>query len=172
MQLQGMLLDGSTSSFQILYERFSDALYGILFRIVHDEEQAADLLQDAFLKIWQQAQKYDATKGTVFTWMLNVTRNLALDKLRSAEFSKKKQTFSLEDNVNTYERSSSNDHAERAADVVEMVSRLQPQHKQLIEMVYIQGYTQAEVADILAIPLGTVKTRIRSALQYLRSQVI
>lgn len=171
LQLQDMLHSGDPAQFQILYDRFSDALYGILLRIVHEEEQAEDLLQEAFLKIWQQASKYNGEKGTLFTWMLNVTRNLALDKLRSAEYSRKQQTFSLDDNVNTIDRSSSVNHNEQAAEVIELVSKLEPQHKQLIEMVYIQGYTQAEVADILAIPLGTVKTRIRSALQHLRSQV-
>jgi RNA polymerase sigma-70 factor, ECF subfamily len=171
LELQAMLLSGDTRQFQIIYDRYCNALYGILHRIVHEDALAEDLLQEAFVKIWQKAFSYDASKGTVFTWMLNVTRNLALDKLRSADYSRSKQTFYLEDHVHITEDRASTETTIERAEIAQMVMQLEPHHRILIDMVYIQGYTQAEVAEKLSIPLGTVKTRIRSALQKLRTQM-
>lgn len=169
-QLEQYLKSGNQKEFEILYDRFADALYGILLRILRDEALAEDTLQEAFMKIWRNAQAYQPEKGTVFTWMLNIARNHAIDRLRSTQKVGGSQSQTSLDNVymaatddldpgQTLERN----------ELKAVVHKLPEPLRILIDLVYIQGFTQAEVADQLDIPLGTVKTRIRTALQLLRT---
>jgi RNA polymerase sigma factor (sigma-70 family) len=149
-----------------LYDQYADVLYGITVKIVRSEELAQDVLQEAFVKIWKNGASYDPSKGTVFTWALNITRNLAIDKTRSAAFRRRsqfddvdvtfnKQRFSTETNTDTI-------------GLKREVSSLDPKYQEVIDLVYFRGYTQAEVQDLLGIPLGTVKSRIRIGLRELR----
>ncbi len=169
-ELQTLLQSGREADFRELYKRYSNALYGILLRIVIDEELARDVMQEAFVKIWRNSAKYDRSRGTVFTWMLNIARNQAIDYLRSRQNLNRQQSISLEDNVGIAEGNATHTQPE-TAEVVELVGGLEPSLRVLIEMVYIDGYTQAEAAEITGTPLGTVKTRIRSALQKLRNRL-
>lgn len=168
-QLEALLKSGNQKDFEVLYNRFSDALYGVLCRILRDEELAEDALQEAFVKIWRNSQRYEASKGTIFTWMLNIARNHAIDKLRSSEKVNAVQSDKGLDNVNmpTSDDDAPDELLSRA-DLINVVHRLPEPLMILIDLVYIKGYTQAEVAANLSIPLGTVKTRIRTALQLLR----
>lgn len=169
-QLQQMLQSGREADFREIYKRYSNALYGILLRIVGDEELAQDVLQEAFVKIWRYAAKYDRARGTVFTWMLNIARNQAIDFLRSRQNINRQQSIPLEENVGMAESGTAQAAQERS-EVAELVSGLEPSLRVLIEMVYLDGYTQAEAAEITGTPLGTVKTRIRAALQKLRTRL-
>ena len=154
-------------AFEYLYDRYSSALYGIILRIVKDEERAADVMQDAFLKIWKNIASYNAEKGTLFTWILNVARNTAIDKLRVEV--KMEKVVALE-YVMDKELASENIYTPPTAtiDLRAIVERLVPERKLLIDLVYFQGYTHEEVSENLRLPLGTVKSRIRKALQELR----
>jgi RNA polymerase sigma-70 factor, ECF subfamily len=154
-----------------LYKRYSAALYGVLRRVVRDEELAQDLLQEAFVKIWKNIDRYDVSRGTLFTFMLNVARNLGIDKLRSAEFSRAKQTDRLDDFVGLAEASASYASPEDGIGLNTVIDQLKPDHKELIHLIYYKGYTQAEVAEALQMPLGTVKTRLRAALLVLRGHL-
>lgn len=165
-----LLTSGQEKDFRLLYKRYSAALYGVLLKIVREEALAQDLLQEAFVKIWKHAPSYDASKGTAFTWMLNITRNLALDKLRSASYKQGRQSIALDQYVNIHEHPSHEPEINQQ-ELQQLVNTLEPQQRTLIDLVYIQGYTQAEVAENLQIPLGTVKTRIRAALVLLRKQM-
>lgn len=168
-QIELLLKSGNQKDFEVIYDRFSDALFGVLCKILPNEELAEDVLQEAFVKIWHNAQKYERSKGTIFTWMLNIARNLAIDKLRSKQIINSNKTVSLADNVSMAEASQPLPSDERAEQVIELINFLSPEHQRLINLVYIEGYTQQEVSELLNIPLGTIKTRIRTALQQLKT---
>ncbi len=150
--------------FTLLYERYAGALLGVLLRIVHDPDDAADLLQESFVKIWQQGHRYDPTQGRLFTWFLTITRRTALDYLRvkktqatqyaAVAFSSPPANFTP-----TY-------HYIGFQSWVDGL--LADKHRQIITLAYWGGHTHEEIANELNLPLGTVKTRIRLALKHLR----
>ena len=155
-------------AFEYLYDHYSPALYGIIFKILKDEDKAADTLQDTFLKIWKNIASYNSEKGTLFTWMLNVARNTAIDKHR---FEAKNETVLQLDQIKEIELTPATivDTPFSTIDLRAIVSDLIFERKQVIEMVYFQGYTHEQVSKILNLPLGTVKSRIRRALSELRN---
>jgi RNA polymerase sigma-70 factor (ECF subfamily) len=151
-----------------LYDQYSAALFGIVLKIVQSQELAEDVLQETFVKIWSNGSTYDAAKGTIFTWMLNIARNTAIDKLRSGNNKKKAQVNDL-DQILTSERL--HPTAELSVDhigVAELVDGLEEKYRELIDLVYFKGYTQEEITQNLGLPLGTVKSRLRIAMRELR----
>lgn len=152
----------------ILYDKYSSLLFGIIARVVKSDETAEDLLQEVFVKVWKNIDSYDPAKAKLVTWMGNIARNLAIDKIRSKDYKNSLQNHDIEDYVNIIEENPSESFNPEHIGVKEMVDKLAPEHRILIDMVYFRGYTQAETADKLGIPLGTVKTRIRSAINNLR----
>ncbi|WP_026262490.1 RNA polymerase sigma factor [Spirosoma panaciterrae] len=156
-------------AFQWLYDQYSPALYGVVLRIVRDDEQAADLLQDIFVKIWKNLDAYDAGKGRLFTWMLNIARNSAIDSLRARKTQPSAAIRTDEENVHIVDRQYNTEQPNpEFIGMREVVSQLRPERKQLIDLVYFSGFTHEEAAEKLNLPLGTVKTRIRAALQELK----
>lgn len=152
-----------------LYDHYSGALYSVILRVVRDEGIAQEVLQDAFLKIWNKMEAYDPMKGKLFTWMLNVTRNLAIDRTRSREIRKDKKTDDIDLLVSKIDHQ---DHAELPVDTIglkEMLNRLPEEQRFVIEHLYLKGFTQSELAEEFDIPLGTVKTRTRLGLSELRT---
>ncbi|WP_428661731.1 RNA polymerase sigma factor [Runella sp.] len=154
-------------AYSYLYDHYSKALYGVIFKLVKKEEVAQDLLQDVFVKIWKNAGQYDTSKGRFFTWMLNIARNTGRDYLRTqqhemVELSTVDYLMDAPDNVF---------RGFDCHDVKELICRLKEDYKVVIEMVYWQGYTHEETALRLKLPLGTVKTRVRKALNKLRGSV-
>ncbi|AKD04067.1 sigma-70 family RNA polymerase sigma factor [Pontibacter korlensis] len=148
----------------LLYDMYSATLYGVILQIVKTEEVAEDVLQETFIKIWKSFDKYDEKKGRLFTWMLNVGRNLAIDKLRSKEYRMKGSTNSLSGSQVNFSSSAFNpDHI----GVREVVEKLSPEQQTIINLMYFEGMTQNEIAEEYNIPLGTVKTRARSAVKFL-----
>jgi RNA polymerase sigma-70 factor (ECF subfamily) len=152
----------------IIYDKYSSFLFGLTHKIVHSEEIAEDILQEVFVKIWKNIDSYDSKKAKFITWIANITRNLAIDKIRSKEYKNQLQNHDISDYVNTIEDSSSAVFNPEHVGVKEMLEKLKPEQKVLIDLVYFQGFTQADAAEKLGIPLGTVKTRIRSAINNLR----
>ena len=148
-----------------LYDAYGGALYGVVVRIVQSPELAEQVLQDTFLKVWRNATGYDATKGRLFTWLVNIARNTAIDATRSAQFRQRQKTDSIETLVHSPGGHTLNpDHI----GVREIVGRLDEKYRLLIELMYFQGYTQEEAAEETGIPLGTIKTRLRHAIGDLR----
>ncbi len=166
-QMVQLLVSRDGQSLALLYERYSAALFGIIRGMIPDEEQGKEVLQDAFVKIWQNAEKYDATKGRLFTWMVQVTRRLAIDALRSKQFKTDKKTETLPDSVSN-SRSLSEETNLKDIGLRRIVDQLDDHHKSIITLLYFQDYTQKEVSEELDIPLGTVKTRTRKAMERLR----
>jgi len=153
---------------EALYDMYSSSLYGIIFRVVQHEEMAEDLLQDTFLRIWNSFESYDSSKGRLFTWMVNIARNIAIDKTRSKDFRNSAKTEDIENNALTLNKQSDNSLNPEAIGLRELVAKLKPEQKMILDMVYFRGFTHAEVSEELDIPLGTVKTRLRNAIISLR----
>jgi RNA polymerase sigma factor (sigma-70 family) len=154
-------------AFHLLYDQYSPALYGVISRIIRDEEAARDVLQDSFVKIWRNFPNYDSKKGRLFTWLLNVARNTAIDALRTSHSTESIQNeagivYTIDQQHNTTQPSPD------LIDIPEKVNQLKPDRQEVIDLVYFKGYTHEEAAERLNLPLGTVKTRVRSALQDLK----
>ena len=158
--------------FSILYDNYSSALYGVILKIVRTEEIAADVMQDSFVKIWKNIEGYNRTKGTLFTWMLNVARNTAIDKIRSQDFQNSQRNQDLDSTVEVIDNQASSQFDVDAIGLKKVVENLRPEHRQMIDLLYFQGYTQAEVAEEFNIPLGTVKTRVKAAIVQLRQYFV
>lgn len=168
-ELVALLKGKSKEGFDYLYKNYSTALFGIINRIISDEDEAKDVLQDAFVKIWHNIDNYSSTKGRFFTWMLNLSRNLAIDKLRSANYKYHNKNLSLEyDIINFFDKNQAYTENVDVIGLKKMVGTLKVEYRELIELAYFGGFTQAEIAEQLEIPLGTVKTRLRSAIKELR----
>ncbi|HVI49170.1 MAG TPA: sigma-70 family RNA polymerase sigma factor [Chitinophaga sp.] len=154
--------------FSYLYDHYSPALYGVALKIVTDEASAGDVLQEVFIKIWRNIDRYDATKGRLFTWMLNITRNTAIDSLRS-------KAHKLELKVQDVTSTSLMHEPQLAVHLpvdhlglTKVLDGLPKDQRAIIDFAYFKGCTQEEIAKVLDIPLGTVKTRMRNAIIQLR----
>jgi RNA polymerase sigma factor (sigma-70 family) len=158
-----------TDAFNYLYDHYHGALYGIIYSIVQEPAVADDVLQESFVKIWRQINTYDASKGRLFTWMLNIARNGSIDKLRSKSFRQQQQNQSLQESV--YDSIKVEQPSADLIGLRKMVGELKLEFRQLVELAYFQGYTQEEMSEALQIPLGTVKTRMRAALIELRKKM-
>lgn len=154
-----------------LYENYSSAIYGAILRIVIDEEVAQEVLQDAFMKFWDKIDQYDSSKGRFFTWMINISRNLSIDRLRSKEMKKAGKTGDIEDYVTGIDAQNLSQQSIDGIGMKELMNNLRDEEKFILEMVYFKGYTQSEIAEEYKIPLGTVKTRLRMALKSMRKIV-
>ena len=153
---------------EALYDMYSSSLYGVIYRIVQHEEIAEDLLQETFVKIWNSFSAYDPSKGRLFTWMVNLARNLSIDKLRSKDFRNDSKNQDLENTVTSIDEQRNTAINPDIVGVKELVQQLKPEQKSVLDLVYFRGYTHVEAAEELGIPLGTVKTRMRMAIITLR----
>lgn len=170
-QLVERLLGKDKAALTYLYDNYGSALNGVIHRIVKDDEVASEVLQDAFLKIWSNIHSYDAKKGKLFTWMLNISRNLAIDKTRSKEFKKSKKTDDIDNNVYGLERRNPLEMSTDGIGIKDLLKNLNPDQEFIVDLLYFKGYTQSEASEEFDIPLGTVKTRLRAALSQLRKLI-
>ncbi len=155
--------------FDLLYKLYSGCLYNIALKIVHSREIAEDVLQDSFIKIWKNIDTYNASKGSLFTFILNITRNTAIDKTRSMAYKQERSGLTF-DPVTIDQQ----DCFQPQVDYIGMeqyVKALDSRHQDLVKYVYFQGYTQDEAAKVLEIPLGTAKSRLKAAIGQLRLMV-
>ncbi len=147
------------------------ALCGIINTYTGSQEDTEDILQATFIKIWNNFSKYDEQKGRLFTWMLNIARNTSIDYIRSADYKNKIKNRTLEKAV--YETNSdlhfteSHDHI----GLNTIMKKLSEEHQQIIDLGYFKGHTHKEIAEMLDMPLGTVKTKIRQAMIALRELI-
>lgn len=156
-------------AFSYLYDNYSGALFGIVHSIVTDKETASDVLQQVFMNIWRRIDSYDPAKGRLFTWMLNIARNAAIDEVRSKGHRDGQKNQSLQEDVHyasAIEAPAIND-----VGLKKVLGKLKDEWRVLVDLSYFQGFTHEEISRALNLPLGTVKTRIRSALIQLRSML-
>lgn len=164
------LQNKSEEAFSVLYDDYAAALLGVAFKIVNNKSVSEELLQDVFLKIWKHIDTFDASKGTLFTWMLNITRNSCKDYFRSKRY--KYQTLIVPeelDSIPIQYRTQTSGNPEESMDLQLLMQGLEPKYKDIIDLVYISGYSQEQVSEQLNLPLGTIKTRSRAALKQLRA---
>lgn len=165
------LLSKDAKRFEMLFDHFSLSLYGIINQIVRHDEQAEDILQEVFLKIWNSSALYDSKKSRLFTWVLNIARNTSIDYLRSKQAKHDKKNQSLDFfNSNLHEPAIEIINHEHIG-LKKLVNQLKDDHKEIIDLAFFEGYTHSEIAEKLHIPLGTVKTRCRNAILVLRKSI-
>ena len=163
------LKDQDQSALGELYTRYSESLLGVIYSVVHDRELAEEVLQDTFIKIWNNATSYNSKKGRFFTWMLNIARNGAIDKTRSKAFKNSRKNQSAAYFVDVLETSNKSFNAKvDAIGIQKYIKQLEPICKKVIDLLFFKGYTQKEASETLEIPLGTIKTRNRICIKKLR----
>jgi len=156
-------------AFSTLYDNYAGALYSIIKQIITDNaELAGDVLQEVFINIYRKIDTYDQTKGRLFTWMLNIARNASIDALRSKSYQNSQKNQSLPDNVYKVTANQSIQLNIDNIGLKKVLEKLRPEHRVLVELAYFKGFTHEEIAEMMSMPLGTVKTRIRNALLQLR----
>ncbi len=161
---------GDEQAFAQLYDLTSSRVYGMVLRVIRDAAQAAEVTQDIYLEVWRQSARFDSGKGAVLPWLLMIAHRRAVDRVRSA------QSAVVRDDkyaVLTEERpyDSVSEQVQTSLDaqrVRKVLSDLTPAQREAVSLAYFGGYTHSEVAELLKIPLGTVKTRIRDGLIRMR----
>jgi RNA polymerase sigma-70 factor (ECF subfamily) len=166
-----MLVKQSDQAFSYLYDNYSTAIFGIINQIIPDKDVSADVLQDVFVNIWKKISFYDESKGRLFTWMLNIARNAAIDKIRSKSYQNNLKNQPLTETVNSVAANIVVNPQVNDVGLKRLVNRLKDEYRELIELSYFQGFTHEEISKKMNLPLGTVKTRIRSALIQLRTLI-
>ncbi|MGB3618764.1 MAG: sigma-70 family RNA polymerase sigma factor, partial [Catalinimonas sp.] len=146
----------------LLYDHYAPTLYGVVLRMIQSEAAAQDVLQESMIKIWRYRNRYDSGRGRLFTWMLNICRNTTVDALRSGKFSVNPKVRMPEPDV----RGQKGAWAENNVDGIgleNVLGQIDEKYRTVVDLIYLQGYTQREVEKELNIPLGTVKTRVKIA---------
>lgn len=166
-ELVQALIHRDKSALAELYDRYGGALFGVISQIVRDNSVAEEILQEAFIRIWNKIPQYDVLRGTLFTWMVNIARNLSIDYLRSRQGKFAAMQDQLGDHAHHLARIGEELYVEGIG-IRELVAGLKAEQQEVVELLYFSGYTQSEAAKALNLPLGTVKTRIRAALKQLR----
>lgn len=166
-QLVALLKQKEESAFRYLYDHYAGALNGIILQIIPDQALAADVLQEVFVNIWRRIDSYDPSKGRLFTWMLNIARNASIDVTRSKAYQNNQKNQEFDNTVSTKVDSDTTLKVDHIG-LSKVIGQLREEHRVLIDLAYLKGYTHDEIATLQQIPLGTVKTRIRAALLQLR----
>jgi RNA polymerase sigma factor (sigma-70 family) len=167
-ELVSQLKQQDEQAFSYLYDNYAGALYGLVRQIVPDKELSNDVLQEVFVNIWKKIDTYDSTKGRLFTWMLNIARNASIDKIRSRNYQESLLKAPIDENdiAHPVVRQGIDDYG-----LKKLIFKLKDEQRMLIDLSYYQGFTHDQIAKALNIPLGTVKTRLRTALMQLRTML-
>lgn len=159
-----------------LYDYYNKLLFGLLKSILKKTEEAEDILQEVFTTIWEKADQFDTERGSAYTWIVSLTRNKGIDRLRSKVYKEqKKQSTSLDDE-DVFHPLYSDEHnplentilSDRAKRIYEALQKLSEKQRSVIQVAYFDGLSQTEISDEYDIPLGTVKTRMRDGMIKLR----
>lgn len=164
--------EGNEMAFSRIYERYHKALHGVIYNVVKDNDIAEEILQDVFMKIWKNAGSYDVDQGRFFTWALNISRNAAIDHLRSKAHKNSSLNLSRDYFVSIPEDGS--DDMEVQTDsigIMTWVKKLQPMCIKVIDLIFFKGFTFKDAAKDLEIPEGTLKSRHRKCVQELRTSM-
>ncbi len=175
-QLMELIRQKDPAALEMLYDRYEGMIYSFAYRIVKDSMAAEEVMQELFMRIWKNAEQYDSAKGKLSTWMFTVTRNIAIDQLR------KKNSGVPQQPAGSEELQQVRDTGTMTEDMVELMmvgeqvrealQELSRDQQQVVDLIYYQGLTQQEVAIRVAVPLGTVKSRVRLAMKQLQKRLI
>jgi RNA polymerase sigma-70 factor (ECF subfamily) len=165
------MMAGDESALAALYDRYGGMLFAMLVRILRDTSAAEEVLQDLFLQLWRGASRFDASRGSLPAWLLVIGRNRAISRLRGREH---REVLEDPENFSFDTVPSSGDLEDEAwrAQLMERLSgamaTLPPEQREAVELAYSEGMTQTEIAARTGCPLGTVKSRVRAAMQSLK----
>jgi RNA polymerase sigma-70 factor, ECF subfamily len=163
------LKSGSEAAFAELYDRYSALILGVVCRFVQDREDAENIMQDCFVKVWHHMGDYAPEKGRLATWLISIARNAALDFTRSKYFLQRSKNQNIDLLVDTEWEFYTTQIPEETIGLRQLVDRLEATQREILESMYFDGLTQQEIADQTGIPLGTIKTRTRAGLRQLRT---
>jgi len=170
-QLTAQVAQGDEQAFLTLYDRYASHVYALTIRILHDPMLAEEATQDTFLKLWSRARLFLAERGSLLVWLLTIARRTALDRLR---LEARRPTLSTGENPeilwHTIPDESTTPEESRWHSMQFAVQSLSKEHRLVLELAYYQGLSQTEIAEMLNWPLGTVKTRLRAAMEQLRRE--
>ena len=161
---------GDQQAFAQLYDATCSRVVGLAVRVVRDPAQAEEVAQEAFLEIWRTASRYDPDRGSPLSWLMTITHRKAVDRVRSAEASTRRdQNYHHQNQPVAHDATAEAAHASLEAHRVRhALQSLTPVQREALELAYFGGYTHTEVASMLGLPVGTAKTRIRDGLIRLR----
>ena len=168
------LQSGDTKALRLIYRKYKNLLFGLIFTILKNREEAEDCLQKVFTQLWEKADQFDVSKGNLYSFLVTMARNKAIDRTRSRTFkNSQKEDHIINDFTLTFESNKNNPHedlelSERALLVREALKRLSDQKRKVLYVAYFDGLSQSEISEKLNIPLGTVKSRIRDGMIELR----
>ncbi|MBX2828332.1 MAG: sigma-70 family RNA polymerase sigma factor [Flavobacteriaceae bacterium] len=163
---------GNEKAFSSIYQMYSGAINGVIYTILKDRNLTEEVLQDVFVKVWNNSQSYTIGKGRFYTWLLNIARNAAIDKTRSKDFKNSGKNLTTDNFVDIL---AGHDNLSRRMDALgikKFVEALKPICVKIIDLLYFKGFTQAEAAEELDSPLGTIKTRARNCIGELRTAIL
>ena len=168
LELMQALVIGDEDAVRALYSRFGRAVYALGMRLLHSSEAAEELTQDVFLAAWRKGSRFDPNRGRLSTWLMAIAHNMAIDRIRHDRGQGRPSLVLMEDlpepaTAGEEEAVMDRDRARRA------MARLSPAERELLSQAYFYGWTAREIAEAGGIPLGTVKTRLRTALIKLRT---
>lgn len=163
--LLGAIARGSKAAFQSYYERHAGRLLGYVLRVTRDRTLAEDVVQDVFTAIWQKASSYRAEQGTPLAWMYRIARNKLVDRWRCRTPGAEPSAFEQERPLLAFVQAD----PELSMSLERALEVLSPEQRQAVELAVLGGYTHEEAATRLEVPLGTLKSRIRMALQHMRA---
>ncbi|MGB5645620.1 RNA polymerase sigma factor [Muriicola sp.] len=160
-----LLQERNDKAISLLYDHYGDTLFGVAYKVVKDEELAQDIVQESFVKIWKKSDTYDPSKAKLFTWLFRITRNTAIDKLRSVKTKTDKEIQI--DNSNVYKIGVDSIRPE-LMDIQENLDKIESKYQIVLDALFFQGMTQQEASEELDIPLGTIKSRLKIGLRELK----
>ncbi len=160
-----LLQERNEKAISLLYDNYADTLLGVANKVVRDPELAQDVVQESFIKIWKKADSYDPSKAKLFTWLFRITRNTAIDKLRSVNTKSDKE---IQIDVSDVYNLGVDSIRPEFMDVQENLDKIEDKYQIVLEALFFQGMTQQEASDELDIPLGTIKSRLKIGLRELR----
>jgi RNA polymerase sigma factor (sigma-70 family) len=164
-EIVSLLEKSDKKAISLLYDYYSDALYGVILKVITDEDTAQDVLQESFVKIWKNAKKYDSTKARLFTWLYRIAYNTAIDKVRSL---KNKSGKEVQIETSSVYKITSNELNQDVLDIKKHLNGLDEKYQIVINALFFEGMTQQEASEELDIPLGTIKSRLKIGLRELR----
>ena len=164
-EIVSLLEKGDKKAISLLYENYADSLFGVIKKIITDEDTAQDVLQESFVKIWRYAKKYDSSKAKLFTWLYRIAYNTAIDKVRSL---KNKTGKEVQIETSAVYKVSSGELNQDVLDIKKHLSSLDEKYQIVINALFFEGMTQQEASDELDVPLGTIKSRLKIGLRELK----
>lgn len=166
-EIYNKLISRDESGLTLLYDNYVDALFGMAFRILNNEAHAEDAIQKSFLKIWNNIGQYNSDKSTLFTWMVRIVKNTAIDTSRLVSFQKENKSETFDINVH---KVGSQEIDDSKIDALNMIDGLDEKYAIVLDYLYLRGYTQKELSLELDMPIGTIKTRVKKAIGILRDK--